>query len=194
MLGIITVSIVFIRKAQIMRLKNMKDYAINMISVMVMPEEGKNILKYRPGEKSLKAPFAIYADLECLLIKEQSCQNNPEKSYIERKVKHVPSGYSLRLICTFDVTKSRHYLYRGNDFCKKLKDLGTEIINYPEKEMIPLTDKEIKSYKGQKVCYICKERFCTDKDNEKEFKLKKKSEIIVILMENLEELLIVFAT
>ena len=36
-----------------------------------MPEEGENILKYNPGDKSLKAPFIIYAYLECLLKKEQ---------------------------------------------------------------------------------------------------------------------------
>ena len=35
-----------------------------------MPEEGKNILKYSPGDKSLKAPFIIYADLEYLLKKQ----------------------------------------------------------------------------------------------------------------------------
>ena len=49
-------------------------------------------LKYNHGEKSLKAPFTISADLECLLIKEQSCQNNPKKSYTERKAKHEPWG------------------------------------------------------------------------------------------------------
>ena len=32
-----------------------------------IPEKDKNILKYYPGEKSLKAPFALYADFECLL-------------------------------------------------------------------------------------------------------------------------------
>ena len=45
-------------------------------------------LKYNPGEKSLKAPFAIYIDLECLLKKEQSCQNNPEK------ILHREKGYA----------------------------------------------------------------------------------------------------
>ena len=30
-----------------------------------MPPEDKNILKYNHGEKSLKVPFTIYADLEC---------------------------------------------------------------------------------------------------------------------------------
>ena len=51
-----------------------------------MPKWVEKILKYNPGEKSLKVPFAIYLDLECLLKKEQSCQNNPEKSYTEKKL------------------------------------------------------------------------------------------------------------
>ena len=36
----------------------------------------EKILKYNLGEKSLKAPFAIYLDLECLLKKEHSCDNS----------------------------------------------------------------------------------------------------------------------
>ena len=50
-----------------------------------MPDEGNKILKCNYGEKSLKAPFMIYADLECLLEKIHSCQNNLEKSYKEKK-------------------------------------------------------------------------------------------------------------
>ena len=57
-----------------------------------MPKEHEKI-KYLPWEKSLKVLFIIYADLECLLKKLQSCQNNPESSYTEKKVKHKPSGY-----------------------------------------------------------------------------------------------------
>ena len=34
-----------------------------------IPKWVEKILKYNPGEKSLKAPFAIYLDLECLLKK-----------------------------------------------------------------------------------------------------------------------------
>ena len=30
-----------------------------------MPKEDEKILKYNPGEKSLKVPFMIYVDLEC---------------------------------------------------------------------------------------------------------------------------------
>ena len=43
------------------------------------------IIEHNPGEKSLKAPFAIYLDLECILKKLQSSRNNPEKSYTEKK-------------------------------------------------------------------------------------------------------------
>ena len=58
-----------------------------------MPDEDKKILKYIPGEKSLRAPFIIYADLECLLRKINPSQNNPEKSYTEKKGTHSLSGY-----------------------------------------------------------------------------------------------------
>ena len=35
-----------------------------------MSKQVEKILKYNPGEKSLKGPFAIYLDLECLLKKK----------------------------------------------------------------------------------------------------------------------------
>ena len=74
--------------------------------------------------------------------------------------------------------KTGDYFYRGKDyiesFCQKLKEIGTEIINYEEKEMMPLTDEEIKSYERQKACRICKGGFCYDKNKEKECKLYQK--------------------
>ena len=52
-------------------------------------------------------------------------------------------------------------------FCKDLKKHASKIINYEEKEMIPpLTDEENKPYKKQKVCYICKKEFNTDKNDQ----------------------------
>ena len=71
-----------------------------------------------------------------------------------------------------------------------------EIINYNEEEMIPLTDEEIKCYKGQKVYHICKNSFATMKIKKKKkmnLNYFKKSEITAITQENLEKLIIVFA-
>ena len=162
-----------------------------------MPEESKNILKYSPGDKFLKALLIIYADLEGLLKKEQSCQNNPENSYTQRKAKHKPSGYSLGLICSFDGTKNRHNFYRRKDcikrFCNDLKELATQIINYEEKEMITLTDNEIKSYESQKLCHICKEKIFRIKIKTAYMTFIIKSEIIATTPENLEEWLKIFA-
>ena len=42
-----------------------------------VPSKGNNIIKYNQGEKSIKLPFIMYADLECLLEKMSICQNNP---------------------------------------------------------------------------------------------------------------------
>ena len=51
-----------------------------------MPKEDVKKLKYNPGEKSLKAQFIVYADLECLLEKIDTCQNNPKKHSTEKKI------------------------------------------------------------------------------------------------------------
>ena len=51
-----------------------------------MPDENNKILKYVPGEKTLKVPFIVYA--ECLLRKINTCQDNPEKSCTEKKATH----------------------------------------------------------------------------------------------------------
>ena len=55
-----------------------------------MPNEGNKIIKYNQGEKSIKSPFIIYADLECLLEKISTCYNNPEKSSTTEINKHTP--------------------------------------------------------------------------------------------------------
>ena len=111
-----------------------------------MPNEDKKNLKYNPGEKSLKVPHITYADLECLIEKIDTCQNNSEKSYIENKAKHIPLGYSLVTCCSYDRSKDERNHYRGEDcmdkFCNNLRDQAMEIINYEKKEMMPLTNEE----------------------------------------------------
>ena len=50
-----------------------------------MPKEHEKT-NCTPEKNSLTAPFIIYADLECLVKKVQSCQYNPENSYTKKKV------------------------------------------------------------------------------------------------------------
>ena len=44
-----------------------------------------------------------------------------------------------------------------------------EVINFEEKEMIPLADDENRYYKKRKYCHICKRKFQTDENNENKF-------------------------
>ena len=74
----------------------MKKYVIITIVVIQKCLSGLN---NKPGEKPLKTPFAIYLDLECLLKKVKSSQNNPEKPYTEKKARHQPSGWSMFIRC-----------------------------------------------------------------------------------------------
>ena len=91
-----------------------------------MPDEDKKILKYNSGEKSLKVPFTIYADLECMLEKINTCQNDPKKSSTEKEAEHTPSGYSWVTCCSFDTSKNEQNYYRGKNcmemFCKDLRN------------------------------------------------------------------------
>ena len=57
-------------------------------------------------------------------------------------------------------------------FCKDLREHATKIINYGQKNMIPLTKKEGKHHNKQEVCYICKKEFNTDDSDKKHHKLK----------------------
>ena len=60
---------------------------------IIMPKPSKNILEFNSNDKSLHMPHTIYADLEVILKKIQSCQPNLENSYTEDK--KVPIACSL---------------------------------------------------------------------------------------------------
>ena len=65
-------------------------------------------------------------------------------------------------------------------FCNDFIQHAIKIINSEIKEMILLTSEESMSYKKQKVCYICKKGFSTDKNNKNNLNYTIKSEIIII--------------
>ena len=94
--------------------------------------EDKKFLTTTPGKNSLKVPFIICADIECLLQKINTCQNNHEKSYTEKKVVHKASVYSLITCCSFDKSENEREYYRGRDcmnmFCNDLKEQPMRII------------------------------------------------------------------
>ena len=128
-----------------------------------MPNEDNKLRKYNQGEKSIKSPFIIYVDLECLLEKMSTCYNNPKELLTTEINKHTSSGYLLFTHCSFDKRKNKLDYYRGKDymkkFCKDLRKHRTKMINYKKKKMILLTIKEEIHHNKQKIRYICKKEF-----------------------------------
>ena len=106
-------------------------------------------MPYEDKKKSLKVPFVVYADLECLLRKIDTCQNDPQKSSTEKKAGHIPSGYSWVMCCSFDKPKNEWNYYRGKNcmerFCKDLRDQAMKTIDHEKKEIILLTNEEKES-------------------------------------------------
>ena len=119
-----------------------------------MSKKDNKILKYNHGEKSMKVPFTIYADLESLLEIMNTCHDNPKTSSTNKMNKHTPSGYSLFTHCSFDTTKNKFDYYRGKNcmenFCLDLRQHATKIISYEINRMTPLTREENKIHHEQK--------------------------------------------
>ena len=91
---------------------------------------------------------------------------------------HEPCSYSINLVSSLDYEQNEQTFYRAKDcikrFCRKLKELCLRVVNYEQREMIPLTDNENNYYEDQKKCHICNKKFWYDKNEKSKFKLYKK--------------------
>ena len=134
-----------------------------------MPNEDNKSLNYNHGEKSLKVPFIIYADLECLLEKMQNNVKIISKNLTKRE------KISLYLLVT-----------QGIQFVH----LTQQKMNVTSTEM---KTKKLRLMKNKKFATYIKKNFVLMKMIKIHLNYTIKSEIIVITQENLKELLIVFA-
>ena len=109
--------------------------------------------------------------------------NNLEESYTQKKAKHEPSGWAMFTRCSFDKKENELNYYRGKDciekLCKKLKECAMKIIDYKEKEMIPLTEKKISHTKSKINVIYAKKSFAQIKMM-KIIKINERLKIIVI--------------
>ena len=66
-------------------------------------------------------------------------------------------------ISSFRSIENKHDMYRGKScmkkFCESLRGHTTKIANFKKKKMKLLRKEQQESYKNEKTCYICKEKF-----------------------------------
>ena len=105
---------------------------------IVMPSEDTQVLEFIQYQKSDKAPFIIYADLECLIEKIDGCKKTPENSLTTNVCQHIPSSLSMSTISTFKSIENKHDVYRGKNcmkkFCEFLREHTMKIINFKKKK------------------------------------------------------------
>ena len=114
---------------------------------IILPEKDKNFKRYKHGTKSLRMNDIIYLDLECLLLKYDSCSNNHTQServanHQEKAANHQVCGCSTTIVRNHSKEIITTY-YRREDtlskLCKELREKALILINIEKKELIPLT-------------------------------------------------------
>ena len=91
----------------------------------------------------------IYLDLECLLLKYDSCSNNPNQSQTKNDAYHEACGYSTTVLRNHSKERTISY-YRGEDclakLCKELREKTTVLFNTEKLTMTPLTHEQQKKH------------------------------------------------
>ena len=100
-----------------------------------MPFEDTKILVFNQYQKSDKAPFIIYADLECIIEKIDGYKINP--------------GNSSTTKVSEDVCRDKDCM---KTFCESLREHTMKIVYFKKKKMKLLTKKKQESSENAKIC------------------------------------------
>ena len=85
-----------------------------------------NSIKY---QKSDKAPFITYVNLECIIEKIDGCRNNSENSFTTKANKHIASGFSMFTVSLFRNIENKHDVYRGKRSIQMYTDCIKTFVN-----------------------------------------------------------------
>ncbi|KAK5641924.1 hypothetical protein RI129_010471 [Pyrocoelia pectoralis] len=144
----------------ILQKHSIKCHKINKCSVR-LPDDDAKYLEFSNHLYKETVPFAIYADVESILVKCDGVSDTNTTLY----QKHVPFAIALFLKCSYDDTKSKFLSFRGPDcikwFVNQLQDIATWCNNIFENivPMETLTWAQIKHFNDSTHCHICQKPF-----------------------------------
>ena len=69
-------------------------------------------LELNQYQKSDKAPFIFFVDLECMIKKIDRCKNNPENSSTTKASEHISSGFSMSAVSSYINIEDKHDVYK----------------------------------------------------------------------------------
>ena len=86
---------------------------------IIMPSEFTQISEFNHYQKSDKALFIIYADLECKIANIDGFKNSPGNSSTTKVSNHIASGFSMSTISSFRKIENKHDVYKGKHCIKQ---------------------------------------------------------------------------
>lgn len=132
------------------------------------PTEDTKWLQFDNLKYQLKVPFVIYGDFESILVKTDTCINNPDMSHTTIKNHHIPCGFSYVVINSTGQPVSDPVTYRGPDAADRFiqcllaeEEQIQEIVKHV-KPMIITQQQEVQFQKAT-VCFICNKSLGKDK-------------------------------
>ena len=127
-----------------------------------LPDNDNKVREHKHGSKALRMNDIIYVDLECLLVNQDTCFNNPNKSHTTNIAQHIPSGYLIDVVRDHNNSSVVTYYrekYCIKKLCEELREIGIELLNTEKEEAQPVTSNQKKIHKNSKKCHICKKPF-----------------------------------
>ena len=143
---------------------------INGTQKIEMPEEGSKVY-FHNHQKQLPAPFAIYADLEAITKKIDTCSPPEGKSYTQAYQKHEPSGFGYKVVCHYDQKYSKPaVIYRGENVIEKfIQNLFEDvehcqrIIKKDFQKPLVMTASDEEDFQKAEKCWICDRNYKREK-------------------------------
>ena len=131
-----------------------------------MPKQGENKMAFKNFYKQMKAPYAVYADFECVLRKINTCEPDNKQSFTIKTEKHEPCGFSYMIVRS-DGQFSGPYTYRGEDavyvFLRYLLNHETEMReDMANKRPLLMTNQDWQKHRNATECHICNKSLYKD--------------------------------
>jgi hypothetical protein len=136
-----------------------------------LPKPGSEV-KFQNYKRSLRVPFAVYADFESLIKPIDTCKADPRGSYTNTCQKHILSSFCYKIVTTDNSHKgdlvSFTAVNRSEDvaqiFMEKLqKDIKRWYERTKFRKAMIFTDHDEKLYDETVVCHICNSKLGEDK-------------------------------
>ena len=115
----------------------------------------------------MPGPFVIYADLEAITKKIDTCSPPGGRAYTQAYQKHEPCCFGYKVVCHYDQKYSKPaVIYRGESVIEKfilhlfeeVKDCQ-KVISEKAKRRLVRTASDEKDFQNAKKCWICDRKY-----------------------------------